>query len=76
MDETEVRRYTMGNRLKAIREEKRMTQEELSARSGVSRQTIVSLENNESYNTTTGTLVKLADALGVSIEQFFSAERG
>lgn len=66
----------MGSRLKAIREEKRMTQEELSARSGVSRQTIVSLENNESYNTTTGTLVKLADALGVSIEQFFSEARG
>lgn len=66
----------MGYRLKAIREEKRMTQEELSAKSGVSRQTIVSLENDESYNTTTGTLIKLADALGVSIDQFFSAARG
>lgn len=66
----------MGYRLKEIREEKRMTQEELSAKSGVSRPTIISLENDESYNTTTGTLVKLADALGVGIEQFFSTARG
>lgn len=66
----------MGNRLKEIREEKRMTQEELSARSGVSRQTIISLETNQNYNVTIGTLTKLADALEVTVDQFFSAARG
>lgn len=66
----------MGNRLKEIREEKRMTQEELSSKSGVSRQTIISLETNQNYNVTIGTLTKLADALEITVDQFFSATRG
>ena len=66
----------MGNRLKEIREEKHMTQEELSSKSGVSRQTIISLEPNQNYNVTIGTLTKLADALEITVDQFFSATRG
>ena len=66
----------MGNRLKEIREEKHMTQEELSSKSGVSRQTIISLETNQNYNVTIGTLTKLADALEITVDQFFSATRG
>lgn len=54
--------------LKPVRLAKCMTQEELSQKSGVARQIIVDLESGkDDVNTTTGTLLKLANALGVSV---------
>lgn len=64
----------MGYKLREAREEKRLTQEELSAKSGVSRQTIIAIETVEGYNTTFNTLVKLADALGMTVDQIFFAD--
>lgn len=61
----------MGYRLKEVREEKRLTQEELAAKSGVSRQTIVAIETDPTYNTTFNTLVKLSDALETPIDNLF-----
>ncbi len=61
----------MGYKIKEIREEKRMTQEELSEKSGVSRGTIAALENGTNRTTTTKTLVKLAEALGTTVDQIF-----
>ncbi len=61
----------MGYKIKEIRESLKMTQEELSAQSGVSRSIIVALENDNSTVTTTKTLQKIAQALGVSITQIF-----
>ena len=61
----------MNNKLKEIREELRMTQEELAEKSGITRQTISSIETDESYNPTFGTLKKLSDALGHSISDIF-----
>lgn len=61
----------MGYKLKEVREEKRMTQEELAAKSGVSRQTIVAIETDPNYNTTFNTLVKLSDALETPIDNLF-----
>ena len=43
----------MGYRIKEVREEKRMTQEELSAKSGISRTTISGLENGTVRSTST-----------------------
>lgn len=63
----------MKNKLKEIREEKRMTQEELSTKSGVSRPTIVAIENNAAYNTTLNTLIKLSDALETPFDKIFLA---
>lgn len=63
----------MKNKLKEIREEKRMTQEELSTKSGVSRPTIVAIENNTAYNTTLNTLIKLSDALETPFDKIFLA---
>ena len=57
--------------LKEIRIEKRLTQEELAVKSGVSRQTIVSIENEPGYNVTYKTLTALADALNVTVDQLF-----
>lgn len=64
----------MGYKIKEIREAKSMTQEELAEKSGISRATISGLENGTERNTTSKTLVKIATALGVTIDQIFFAE--
>lgn len=64
----------MGYKIKEVRESRKMTQEELSEKSGVSRGTISALENGSVRTTTTKTLVKLARALNVSVDQIFFAE--
>ena len=61
----------MGYKLKEIREEKGITQEELERMSGVSRQTISAIENNDQYQTKTGTLLALARALGTTVDKLF-----
>lgn len=61
----------MGYRLKEIREEKGITQEELEKLSGVSRQTISAIENNDQYQTKTGTLLALARALETTVDKLF-----
>ncbi len=58
--------------LKAIRREKKMSQEELSAKSGVSRAIIWRLESEKTeFVTTTTTLRALASALGVTVSEIF-----
>lgn len=64
----------MGYKIKEVREAQKMTQEELSNKSGVSRGTISALENGSVRTTTTKTLVKLSLALGVSVDQIFYAD--
>ena len=61
----------MGYKLKEIREEKGITQEELEKASGVSRQTISAIENNDKYQAKTGTLIALARALGTTVDKLF-----
>lgn len=64
----------MGYRIKEVREEKRMTQEELSAKSGISRTTISSLENGTVRSTSTKTLLKIATALETTVDNIFFAD--
>lgn len=64
----------MGYKIKEAREKKNMTQDELSKQSGVSRGTISSLENGTSRATTTRTLMMLAKALGMSLDELFSCD--
>ena len=61
----------MGYRVKEIREQKNMTQEELEKLSGVSRQTISAIENNDEYQAKVGTLLAIAKALGTSVDTLF-----
>lgn len=61
----------MGYRLKEVREEQKMTQEELERKSGVSRQTISAIENNRCGQVMSGTLIALASALGTTIDKIF-----
>jgi transcriptional regulator with XRE-family HTH domain len=64
----------MGYKIKEVRESRKMTQEELSEKSGVSRSTIWALENGSMRTTTTKTLLKIAIALGVTVDQIFFTE--
>ena len=61
----------MGYRVKEIRERKNMTQEELEKLSGVSRQTISAIENNDEYQAKVGKLLALAKALDTSVDNLF-----
>lgn len=61
----------MEIRLKEIREENAMTQEELALKSGVSRATIASMESGKAKVTTTSTMLKLAKALSVKVGDIF-----
>ena len=52
-------------KLKALREERNMTQEELAEKSGISRVTISKLESGAQKVTTNTTILQLARALNV-----------
>ena len=64
----------MGNKIKERRELLRMSQEDLSVKSGFCRQTISSLENAPDRNVSTKTLEKIATALDVTVSELFFAK--
>lgn len=64
----------MQNRLKEIRENKEMSQEELSQKSTVSRTIISELENGKTEVITNVTMEKLANALGEKVTNIFFIE--
>lgn len=61
----------MGFKVKEMREECRMTQEELAQKSGVSRTTIVAIENGSTKDVLASTLLKLAAALDTTVSEIF-----
>lgn len=62
----------MRYRLKELREQRKMSQEELSEKAGVSRQIISILEQETSeVNTTMATLQKLSVALNCPLSEIF-----
>ena len=61
----------MSYRIKEFREKLGLTQDELARKSGVSRMTIVALENNKAKVTTTKTLLAVSKALGVTVDEIF-----
>ena len=64
----------MGYKIREVREKLKMTQDELSQKSGISRGTISALENGTERATTTKTLANIAKALGVPVEALFFTE--
>ena len=64
----------MGIRIKDRREELKMTQEELAQKSGVSRQTISSIETGKYDNVLVGTLAAIALALDTTVDKLFYPE--
>ena len=61
----------MGYKVKEVREERRMTQEELAKKSGVSRPTIIAIETGTAKDVKISTLLKLANALGTTVSEIF-----
>lgn len=64
----------MGLKIREIRKEKRMSQDELASKSGVSRTIISRLETGEQDNATMKTLAKLATTLDVQVQDLFFDE--
>lgn len=60
----------MNNRIQDLRKEKGLTQQGLAEKLGVSRQTIISLENGK-YNPSISLAYKLAKVFGLTIEDVF-----
>lgn len=58
-------------KIKEIREKKKMSQEELAIKSGVSRTIISNLESGNIINTTASTISKIAKALEVKVSDIF-----
>lgn len=65
----------MQFRIKELRKANRMSQEELSEKSGVSRTIVSFLENGNETDTKVGTLLKIAEALEVPLTALFSDNR-
>jgi len=61
----------VNNRLKEVRQKKKISQVDLAERSKVSRATISNLEAKENYVTTNKTLESIAKALGVKVKDIF-----
>ena len=61
----------MGYKIKEMREKKEMSQEKLSELSGISRSIISGLESGRVTVTTTMTLLRIAKALGVAVDDIF-----
>ena len=64
----------LKNNLKQVRQKKGLTQEELGANVGVSRQTIISIERYR-YKPTLELAMKLAEELNIKIEKLFYFEQ-
>lgn len=64
----------MHNRLQAVREAQGLSVTDLSRRSGVSRQTIYSIEGDREYTPLGSVMARLASALGVTIGDLFLAD--
>lgn len=60
----------MRNDIKALRKQSSLRQEDLALRCGVSRQTIIAIENNK-YDPTLAFAMKLASVLGIPVESLF-----
>lgn len=63
----------MKNYIRALRKAKGYRQEDLAAALGVSRQTIIAIENDK-YNPTLELAIKLARYLHTTVEQLFILE--
>lgn len=63
----------MKNRIKILRKSQGYRQEDLAAALGVSRQTIIAIENDK-YNPTLELAMRLARYLGTTVEELFQLE--
>lgn len=60
----------MKNKIRSLRKEKGLRQEDVANLLGVTRQTIIAIENDK-YNPTLELAMRLARLLGVTVEEVF-----
>lgn len=65
----------LSNRIGVLRAEFKMTQKELAEKAGVSRQTIISIENRK-YTPSLALAFEIAHALGAEITAVFQYNKG
>ncbi|WP_285843370.1 helix-turn-helix domain-containing protein [Priestia megaterium] len=70
---TEVNELRLGNQLQTLREEQKMSPEEVAKQVGVSVQNIHKWENNQSYPKIQH-LLKLGDIYGTTIDEFIKSD--
>jgi len=63
----------MKNRLKVLRAEHNLTQEQLAEKIGVSRQTVIAIESDK-YLPSLGLAFRIAGLFGVKVEDIFRRE--
>ena len=64
---------SIRNQIRELRAAQSMTQQDLADQVGVTRQTVIAIEQDK-YSPSLGTAFKVARALGVSLEQCFQYE--
>lgn len=64
----------MKNRIKALRKKLGLRQEDVANRVGVTRQTIIAIENDR-YNPTLELAMKLAKLFNTSVEEIFQLDK-
>lgn len=63
----------MKNKIKVLRKQLGLRQEDIAERLGVTRQTIIAIENDK-YDPTLSLAFKLADLLGTTVDELFSPD--
>lgn len=61
----------MKNKIKELRKSKKLRQEDLAVILGVTRQTIIAIENNK-YDPTLELAMKISEFFGISVNEIFS----
>ena len=59
----------INKKIKKYRKDKKLSQEELARKAGVTYSTIIKIESGANDNPTVKTLKKIADALGTTIDE-------
>ena len=67
-------REAVAKRIRELCEERRLTPNGISIIAGVPQATVKSILNGESKNPGVGTIKKLCDGLGITIEEFFHSD--
>ena len=64
----------MKNNIKELRKNRKLRQEDLAEKLGVTRQTIIAIENNK-YDPTLELAMKISEFFGVSVNEIFQLEK-
>ena len=71
--ECKKRGFEVKNRLREYRARKNLTQDDLAHKAGVTRQTIIAIEN-EKYNPSLDLAFKLSKIFGLTVEELFHGD--